>query len=293
MRPAIDLAVIGGSGFYEMPGLTDVEEHEVDTPYGDPSDRIRLGTLEGRRIAFLARHGRHHQILPSELPQRANFWALKSLGAQRVLAVSAVGSLREQYHPGELVVPDQLVDRTRGQRPQTFFGEGVVAHIAFADPFCPDLRGAALNAGRVAGAAVHDGGSYITIEGPAFGTRAESELYRSWGMSIVGMTALPEAKLAREAELCYATLAAVTDYDAWHKEHDAVDATSVFAVLQRNVELSRAVIRALAATLTDERTCGCWNTLDAALVTRPSAIDEGAMQRLGPILARRLGAVVS
>ena len=290
VRPAIDFAVIGGSGFYEMPGLSDVEEHDADTPFGRPSDRIRIGTLEGRRVAFLARHGRHHQILPSELPQKANFWALKALGVDQVLSVSAVGSLREDYHPGELVVPDQLVDRTRGPRAQTYFGDGVVAHIAFADPFCERLRGTALEAARTAGAAVHDGGSYVTIEGPAFGTRAESEIYRSWGLSLVGMTALPEAKLAREAEICYATLAAVTDYDAWHTDHDAVDATTVFAVLQRNVALSQEVIRAMARGLAvGKRDCGCGTTLDAALVTKPSAIDEGAMERLGPILARRLG----
>lgn len=295
MRQAIDLAVIGGSGLYEMPGLSDVEELDVDTPFGKPSDRIRTGMIEGRRVAFLARHGRHHQILPSELPQRANFWALKWLGVEQVLSVSAVGSLREDYHPGELVVPDQLVDRTRGQRTQTFFGDGVVAHIAFADPFCPRLRLVTLDAARAAGAAVHDGGSYVTIEGPAFGTRAESELYRSWGLSLVGMTALPEAKLAREAEICYATLAAVTDYDAWRTEHDAVDAATVFAVLQRNVALSREVIRTMAGMLTDDRGCGCGcgTALDAALVTRPSEIDEGAIQRLGPILARRLGVRVS
>ncbi|MEX1103118.1 MAG: S-methyl-5'-thioadenosine phosphorylase, partial [Dehalococcoidia bacterium] len=204
MRPAITLAVIGGSGFYEMPGLDDVEEIAVSTPFGEPSDVIRVGTLDGVGVAFLARHGRGHRLLPSELPQRANFWALKSLGVERVLAVSAVGSLREEFRPGDVVVPDQLVDRTRGARPQTFFGEGVVAHVAFADPFCPQLRPLVLGAAREAGATAHDGGTYVTIEGPAFGTRAESELYRSWGMDLVGMTALPEAKLAREAELCYA-----------------------------------------------------------------------------------------
>ena len=290
MGRAIDLAVIGGSGFYTMPGLTDVEEISVDTPYGPPSDHVRVGTLEGKRVAFVARHGRHHQILPSELPQRANFWALKSLGVDQVLAVSAVGSLREDLHPGDIVVPDQLVDRTRGQRPQTFFGEGVVAHIAFADPFCPRLRPLVAGAARTAGATVHAGGSYVTIEGPAFGTRAESEIYRSWGLSVVGMTALPEAKLAREAEICYATLAAVTDYDAWHTEHDAVDARTVFAVLQRNVDLSQRVIRALVGSLGGGRDCACGTTLDAALVTAPAVIDEGAMRRLGPILARRVGA---
>lgn len=291
MPRSIDLAVLGGSGFYEMPGLEQVEEVGVDTPFGRPSDAIRVGTLEGARVAFLARHGRAHSILPSELPQRANFWALKSLGVERVLAVSAVGSLREDYRPADMVVPDQLIDRTRASRPATFFGNGVVAHIGFADPFCPQMRALALDATRAAGGAVHDGGSYVVIEGPAFGTRAESELYRGWGASVVGMTAIPEAKLAREAELCYAVLAAVTDYDSWHTEHDAVDAATVFAVLRRNVDLSCAAIRRLARKLPPERECDCGRALDSALVTPPKSIDEGAVSRLRPILERRLGLV--
>jgi 5'-methylthioadenosine phosphorylase len=271
-----------------MPGLEDVEECAIRTPFGDPSGVVRVGTLEGVRVAFLARHGRGHRLLPSELPQRANFWALKSLGVQRVLSISAVGSLREEFRPGDVVVPDQLVDRTRGARPQTFFGEGVVAHIAFADPFCAQLRPLVLEASIEAGATAHGGGTYVTIEGPAFGTRAESELYRSWGMGVVGMTALPEAKLAREAELCYATIAAVTDYDAWHSEHEAVDAATVFAVLQRNVEVGRAAVRALLRTLPAGRTCPCGSALDAALVTPAHAITAQARERLAPLLARRL-----
>jgi len=271
-----------------MPGLEVIDEVIVDTPFGATSDAIRVGTLEGRRVAFLARHGRHHTLLPSEIPQRANFWALKSLGVQRVLAVSAVGSLREDYRPGDMVVPDQLIDRTRGQRPATFFGQGIVAHVGFADPFCPVLATAVALAARSAGAPVHEGGSYIVIEGPAFGTRAESELYRSWGASVVGMTALPEAKLAREAEFCYAVLAAVTDYDAWHSEHEAVDATTVFAVLKKNVEASREAVRQLVASL-PEGACACHTALDAALVTRASAISDETLRRLGPILERKLG----
>jgi len=284
----IDLAVLGGSGFYEMPGLEAIDEIVLDTPFGSTSDAIRVGTLEGRRVAFLARHGRHHTLLPSEIPQRANFWAFKSLGAQRVLAVSAVGSLREDYRPGDMVVPDQLIDRTRGQRPATFFGDGVVAHVGFADPFCPVLAPAVARSARSAGAPVHEGGTYIVIEGPAFGTRAESELYRSWGASVVGMTALPEAKLAREAELCYAILAAVTDYDAWHSEHEAVDATTVFAVLKKNVEASREAVRQLAKAL-PEGACACHTALDTALLTTPSAISDETLRRLGPILERKLG----
>lgn len=289
MTRTIDLAILGGSGFYHMPGLEDVSEVRVDTPFGAPSDAIRLGTLEGRQLAFLARHGRGHSLLPSELPQRANFWALKSLGVERVLAVSAVGSLREDYRPGEMVVPDQLVDRTRGLRPATFFGEGVVAHVAFADPFCPEMRSAVMAAATDANATVHDGGTYVVIEGPAFGTRAESELYRGWGASIVGMTALPEAKLAREAELCYAVLAAVTDYDAWHEHHEAVDAATVFTVLQKNVAASQAAVRYLVRALPLPGACGCRTTLDAALVTQPAAIPAAAIERLRPILRRRLG----
>ena len=284
----IELAVLGGSGFYEMPGLLGVEERVIDTPFGEPSDAIRVGELGGRRVAFLARHGRGHRLLPSEIPQRANFWALKSLGVRRVLAVSAVGSLREEYAPGHLVAPDQLIDRTRGDRPSTFFGEGVVAHVSFAEPFCETLRAHALTAAREAGAAAHDGGAYVVVEGPAFGTKAESELYRSWGASLVGMTALPEAKLAREGELCYAMLAAVTDYDAWHEAEEAVDAATVMARLAENVEVSRRAVARLAGALADEG-CDCGNALDAALVTPPSAIPAEARERLAPILARRLG----
>jgi len=287
-RP-IDLAVMGGSGFYEMPGLSDVEEVAVETPFGRPSDHIRIGTLEGARVAFLARHGRGHTLLPSELPQRANFWALKWLGVPRVLAISAVGSLREDFRPGDMVAPDQLIDRTRANRPSTFFGEGVVAHAGFADPFSEPMRRGAIGAARAAGATVHDGGTYIVMEGPAFGTRAESELYRQWGASIVGMTALPEAKLAREAELPYAVLAAVTDYDAWHAGHDAVDAATVFAVLRKNVETSREAVRHLARALPDVSACPSTTALDAALVTEPGAIGAGARARLAPILRRRLG----
>ncbi|MYA53816.1 MAG: S-methyl-5'-thioadenosine phosphorylase [Dehalococcoidia bacterium] len=288
MAESIELAVLGGSGFYEMPGLLGVKELAIDTPFGQPSDAIRVGELEGRRVAFLARHGRGHRLLPSEIPQRANFWALKSLGVRQVLAVSAVGSLREEYAPGHLVAPDQLIDRTRGDRPATFFGEGVVAHVSFAEPFCGALREQALAAAGEVGAKAHDGGAYVTIEGPAFGTRAESELYRSWGASLVGMTAIPEAKLAREAELCYAMLAAVTDYDAWHEAEEAVDATTVMTRLAENVDVSRRVVGRLAAALEDDD-CDCVRSLDAGLVTPAKAIPAEARERLAPILARRLG----
>jgi 5'-methylthioadenosine phosphorylase len=289
---SIPLAVIGGSGFYDMPGLTAVEEVDIDTPYGRTSDRIRIGTIGQTRVAFLARHGRGHRLLPSELPQRANFWALKRLGVERVLSISAVGSLREDFAPGHLVTPDQIIDRTNGTRPATFFGDGVVAHIAFAEPFCPAMRQAACGAGVAAGATVHERGTYVVIEGPAFGTRAEGELQRGWGASVVGMTALPEAKLAREAELCYATLAAVTDYDAGHAGHEAVDARTVFDTLRQNVAVAQEAVRNLAGAVPGRLACGCATALDAALVTSPEMIGEGDRQRLGPILERRLGVPV-
>lgn len=289
MALPIDLAVVGGSGFYEMPGLEAIEEIEVWTPFGAPSDTIRVGTLEGRRIAFLARHGRQHHYMPSEIPQRANFWALKSLGVTRVLAVSAVGSLREDYAPGEMVVPDQLMDRTNGVRPSTFFGNGVVAHVSFAHPFCPVMRKAAIGAATSAGAKVHDGGSYVVIEGPAFGTKAESEVYRGWGKSIVGMTAIPEAKIAREAEICYAVLATVTDYDAWHASEEVVTWDTVSAVMKANVAAGQRTVRKLLASLPAEGGCDCGRTLDSALVTAPEALSPEVRVRLAPILRRRLG----
>lgn len=288
MAEAIPLAVIGGSGFYEMPGLEAVEEVEITTPFGPPSDRIRVGRLAGRRVAFLARHGRHHTILPSELPQRANFWALKQLGVERVLSVSAVGSLREEFAPGHLVVPSQLIDRTWG-RPSTFFGDGLVAHISFAEPFCPRMRAAALDAARGAGATVHDGGIYVVMQGPAFSTRAESELHRRWGADLIGMTALPEAKLAREAELCYATLACVTDYDCWHETEQAVDAATVFATLRRNVAVSQEAVRRMVEALPARDGCACATALDAAIVAPREAVPAEVRERLSPILARWLG----
>lgn len=288
MTTSIPLAIIGGSGFYHMPGLTDLEEISVDTPFGAPSDTIRIGTLEGVRTAFLARHGRNHSLLPSELPQPANFWALKSLGVERVLAVSAVGSLRQDYRPGHLVMPHQLIDRTRGRREETFFGNGVVAHIAFAEPVCPALRMAARQAAEAAGATVHREGVYVVMEGPAFSTRAESEMHRAWRADLIGMTALPEAKLAREAELCYAVLAAVTDYDAWNEGH-VVDAALVFETLAQNVATSQAAVRELAKGLPSRDGCECSRALDSALVTQPEAIPAESRERLAPILARRLG----
>ncbi len=288
VTPPIPLAIIGGSGFYEMPGLTAIEEVSLDTPFGAPSGAIQIGTLEGIRVAFLARHGKGHALLPSEIPQRANFWALKSLGVERVLAVSAVGSLRQDYRPGHLVTPDQLIDRTSGQRPQTFFGNGVVAHISFAEPFCTPLRLATRVAAEESGANVHRDGVYVVMEGPAFSTRAESDLHREWRADLIGMTALPEAKLAREAEICYALLAAVTDYDTWHDGHETVDARMVFETLRQNVAVCQSVVQHLAASLPGRDACGCRLALDSALVTAPAAISAENRRRLAPILARRI-----
>lgn len=288
MAEAIPLAVIGGSGFYDMPGLEALEEVEVETPFGPTSDRIRVGRLAGCRVAFLARHGRHHTILPSEIPQRANFWALKRLGVERVLAVSAVGSLRRELAPGHLVVPSQLIDRTWG-RPSTFFGEGIVGHVGFAEPFCERMRGAILKATEGVGVPVHDGGVYVVMQGPAFSTRAESELHRAWGGDLIGMTALPEAKLAREAELCYATLACVTDYDCWHETEEAVTAATVFETLRRNVAVSQDVVRRLVEALPPREGCACATALDAAVVAPREAVPAMVRERLGPILARWLG----
>jgi 5'-methylthioadenosine phosphorylase len=280
----ITVAVIGGSGFYQMDGLTDMEVAKVATPFGDPSDVITIGTLEGVRVGFLPRHGVGHRILPSELPVRANIWALKSLGARYVISISAVGSLREELAPMHLVIPDQIIDRTKG-RPSTFFGNGIVAHVGFADPFCPRLSGTLYQAALDAGAAAHRGGTYVVMEGPAFSTRAESNLYRSWGADLIGMTALPEAKLAREAEICYATVACVTDYDCWHETEEDVSADLILANLQRNVETAKRLVRLAVKTL-PERDCPCASALETAIVTPAHMVPDQAKRDLAPIIGR-------
>ena len=289
---AAQVAVMGGSGFYQMEGLADIEELRPETPFGPTSDAIVLGTLAGVRVAFLPRHGAGHRILPSELPVHANVWALKQLGVERIIAVSAVGSLREEIAPRHLVVPDQLIDRTRGRR-NTFFGEGLVAHIAFDEPFCPVLSELLADAAGSAGATVHRGGTCVVIEGPAFSTRAESQLYRSWDASIIGMTALPEAKLAREAEICYATLALVTDYDTWHDSHDPVSAEMIVDTLSRNVETARRVVADVVRALPAARDCSCPSALATALVTAPELVPEETKRRLAPIIGRFMPAEVA
>ena len=281
-------AVIGGSGFYEMDGIDDVESVTVDTPFGATSDAIVIGTLAGVRTAFLPRHGVGHRILPGELPQRANIWALASLGIEHVLSVSAVGSLKEEVEPLHMVVPDQIIDRTRGARPSTFFGRGIVAHIAFDTPFCPALS-AVIAGAASAGVTTHRGGTLVVMEGPAFSTRAESELYRGWAADVIGMTALPEAKLAREAGMCYATLACVTDYDTWHATHDVVSADLIIANLRRNVANARRIAASVAAAL-PARTCGCRDALTNAIVTPLDLVPDETKRDLAPILARYLQA---
>jgi 5'-methylthioadenosine phosphorylase len=279
------IAIIGGSGLYEMEGLAEQRELRVTTPFGPPSEVLVLGNLEGRNVAFLARHGRGHRILPGELNFRANVWALKSLGVEWILSVSAVGSLKEAYAPLHMVIPDQFVDRTT-KRPSTFFGGGLVAHVAFARPFCPRLSGVLAGACSEAGATHHVGGSYVCIEGPQFSTRAESELYRSWGMDVIGMTNLQEARLAREAEICYATLAMVTDYDCWHPEHDSVTAEQIIANLGRNAQTARGVLRAAVRRLPIGRDCECADALKFALVTPAELVPEAVKRDLAPILGR-------
>ena len=286
MSDTAEVGIIGGSGLYEMEGVSGAREIAMETPFGPPSDQLVLGTLEGRSVAFLPRHGRGHRILPGEINFRANIYALKALGVERILSVSAVGSLKEKYAPLHMVVPDQFVDRTAG-RPSTFFGKGLVAHVGFARPFCADVARVLGAACRTAGATVHEGGTYICIEGPQFSTRAESELYRSWGMDIIGMTNLQEARLAREAEICYATLAMVTDYDCWHPGHDAVTVEQVISVLTQNAVRAQSVLKAAVRRLGFRpRGCECANALAHALMTPAELVPEQTKRDLAPIIGR-------
>ncbi|MCY3567703.1 MAG: S-methyl-5'-thioadenosine phosphorylase [Chloroflexi bacterium] len=286
--PTAQLAVIGGSGFYRMPGLSEVQRWTTDTPFGPPSDEIVIGSLHGKRVAFLPRHGVGHRLMPHEIPVRANIWALKALGVQGILAVSAVGSLRQDIVPGHMVVPDQIIDRTRGSRPTTFFGDGIVVHVGFADPFCADLSARLTeSAGRV-GQTVHAGGAYIAMEGPLFSTRAESHLYRSWGASIIGMTAVPEAKLAREAEIAYAMLATATDYDVWHESEADVSADAVAQVVAQNVQSAQRIIADLTEHLPARWTSTAEGALIGAIMTDPHRIPEATRARYELLIAGRL-----
>ncbi|MEE8466526.1 MAG: S-methyl-5'-thioadenosine phosphorylase [Dehalococcoidia bacterium] len=281
------IGVIGGSGLYEMDGMTGVESVNVDTPFGTPSDAIVLGDLDGVKVAFLPRHGRGHRFNPSHIPARANIYALKSLGVERIISVSAVGSLKEEFAPLDLVVPNQLIDRTR-MRESTFFDTDLVVHVAMADPFCAVTSQAVHQAAQQLDITVHPGGTMVVMEGPAFSTRAESFMYRSWGADIIGMTALPEAKLAREAEICYATMAWITDYDCWHQGSDSVTVEMVIANLQKNVATSKALLRQVIPALGGERNCPCESALRDAIITQKDEIPEDLKLKLAPVTGRYL-----
>ena len=282
---SVQIGIIGGSGLYDMAELADREERQVGTPFGEPSGPYVVGTLRGKRVAFLARHGAGHRILPSELNFRANIYGFKVLGVERILSASAVGSLREAYKPLDIVVPDQFFDRTKG-RISTFFGRGIVAHVGFAHPFCGELSGIAADSVQAVGATVHRGGTYVNMEGPQFSTLAESKLYRSWGMDVIGMTNLQEAKLAREAEICYATLALVTDYDCWHPDHDSVTVELIIGNLMQNAKTAQAAIAEAIGKVPEGRTCGCKDALATAIITRPEFVPDQTKKELAPIIGK-------
>jgi 5'-methylthioadenosine phosphorylase len=287
--PQAEIGIIGGSGLYSIPGLSDMREVKQDTPFGDPSDAYVLGTLAGHKVAFLARHGRGHRILPTELNFRANVYGFKQLGVERIVSISAVGSLKEEHKPLDFVIPDQFFDRTR-HRVDTFFGNGIVAHIAFADPVCPQLSQVVETACKKAGVTGKRGGTYLNMEGPQFSTKAESNIYRSWGMDVIGMTNLQEAKLAREAEICYVTVAMVTDYDCWHPHHDSVTVDQVVAVLVKNAENAAKVVRETIAAMPTGRSCKCGSALAHAILTDRDKIPATTRQKLGLILDKYLSA---
>ena len=287
MKSDVRIGIIGGSGLYQMEGLSNVEEVSIDTPFGPPSDSYRLGTLEGRRVAFLARHNRNHTLLPSELNFRANIHGFKQLGAEWILSASAVGSLKEDLHPLDIVLPDQFFDRTKA-RVSTFFGNGVVAHVSFGDPLCHVLADIIEVSGEEAGVPIKRGGTYVCMEGPQFSTKAESETYRSWGMDLIGMTNLQEAKLAREAEICYTTMALVTDYDCWHPDHDSVTVTDIVKNLHKNSENAQKIIRAAVKRLPVDRTCKCGTSLQFAILTDLKHAPSEAKARLQILLRKYL-----
>ena len=287
MSAEASIAIIGGSGLYDMAGLQSAREHIIDTPFGRPSAPVKIGLLKGVRTAFLARHGIGHHINPTEVPYRANIYALKSLGVERIISISACGSLREDYAPGDIVIPDNIFDNTK-DRARSFFGGGLVAHIGVADPFCIELTDQVEKAVRVTGATTHRGGTFITIEGPRFSTKAESKAFRAWGMSIIGMTASPEAFLAREAEMCYATMAHVTDYDVWHENESPVTVEMVIQTLHKNTRVAQDAITNLVGTMSAERACQCGSALSTALITDPSVIPAETRQRLDLLVKKYL-----
>ncbi|MCK4368382.1 MAG: S-methyl-5'-thioadenosine phosphorylase [Dehalococcoidales bacterium] len=285
--PNAKIAVIGGSGLYDIEGLTDIEEVNPDTPFGKPSDTITIGRLGEIGIAFLPRHGRGHRISPTEVPYRANIYALKGLGVEWIIAINTVGSFKQKIKPGDLVIPDQLIDRTRS-RANSFFGEGIVVHIPFAEPFCPVLSQILLEAAKETGASVHPKGTYVVMEGPAFSTKAESRLYRSWGADIIGMTALPEAKLAREAEICYAIIAGVTDYDSWQEQSEPLVVDVILNILRQNADTIKRIIRLAVNRIPEERRCDCATALKAAFVTAPRFMPPEQKQKLNLLIGKYL-----
>jgi 5'-methylthioadenosine phosphorylase len=281
------IGVIGGSGLYEIEGLTDIEEVDLSTPFGKPSDTIVIGTLQGKRVAFLPRHGRGHRILPSELNARANVYALKSLGVEWIISVSACGSMKEEIAPSDIVIPDQIIDRTKG-RESTFFGNGLVVHVSFAEPFCPELSDILYTSAKKAGASVHKGGTYVCMEGPRFSTKAESKMHRLWDVDIIGMTAIPEAVLAREAEICYATIAMATDYDVWHETEEPVTADMVVQTVLQNIETAKSILKEAIPLIGPERDCECANALSVAIQTARDRIPGRVKRELGLLLDKYL-----
>ncbi|MDD5337960.1 MAG: S-methyl-5'-thioadenosine phosphorylase [Dehalococcoidales bacterium] len=284
-QPQARIGVIGGTGLYNIEGITDVKEVRPDTPFGKPSDAIMVGKLSGESIAFLPRHGRGHRISPTELPSRANIYALKSLGVEFIISSNSCGSFKEELKPGHLLIPDQIIDRTKG-RQSTFLNDGVVGHIAFAKPFCPTLSDIVYQAAKEAGATVHKGGVFIAMEGPAFSTRAESRLYKAWGADVIGMTVLPEAKLAREAEICYASIACITDYDSWHEGKETVSVEVVLTIMRNNIDLAKKTIKLAAGRLSLKRECGCANALAGAIITDKAMIPAAQKKKLDLIIGK-------
>ena len=279
------IGVIGGTGLYDIEGLTNIREVSVDTPFGDPSDNIIIGELDGTGVAFLPRHGRGHRIVPCEIPNRANIYALKMLGVERIIAVNSCGSFKDEIKPGDLLIPDQAIDNTRG-RISSFFCDGIVAHISFAEPFCPELSREIYACAKDAGASVHNGGTYISIEGPAFSTRAESKLYKSWGVDVVGMTAMPEAKLAREAEICYASICLVTDYDSWKEKEACVTVDDIMTYMNQNINTAKNVIKLVVSRLRDIRCCECQNALQNAIITSHDSITLEQLKRFDLLIEK-------